>query len=198
MEKLGKAFQRSPLLTTRDLRAQGLPSKQTLRRRLGPWAECIEQAGRNSTALSKALFERMNRRKANGRELGIALAEKLRRDGHLVAFDGRLNVLDFTNLRVRLRLLWPTPGEVGQVRRIRIERISRDVDFDLLVRMEDLSRPKDFFVVAPADVVVRFPHWLIDLVPTELARYWCQSPQRLLERLRTLNERGHAALSDGS
>ena len=116
-----------------------------------------------------------------------AIAAKLREEGHLVAFDGRLNILDFPELRVRLRLLWPAFGEVGQVWRIRVERISRNVDFDLLVRMEDLSRPKDFFVVPPADVVVRFPHWLVDPVPIELARFWCQSPQQLLERIETFS-----------
>jgi hypothetical protein len=116
----------------------------------------------------------------------------------LVAFDGRLNVLDFKKLRIRLRLLWPTCGEVGRVWRIRVERISGSVDFDLLVRMEDLSRPKDFFLVPPADVIVRFPHWLIDPIPTDLGRFWCQSPKRLLERIQMLNERGNAALAERS
>ena len=58
----------------------------------------------------------------HSRAFGLAIAQKLREGGHLVAFDGRLNVLDFQDLRIRLRLLWPTIGEVGQVWRIRVER----------------------------------------------------------------------------
>ncbi len=123
----------------------------------------------------------------NSREFGLAIARKLTEDGHLAAFDGRLNVLDLSELRVRLRLLWPTFGEVGQAWRIRVERISRDVDFDLLVRMEEQFRAKDFFVVPPADVVVRFPQWLTQEIPTELTRFWCRSPQQLLERIGTID-----------
>lgn len=189
LANLRKALQRNPTLTTRDFRAQGLPNKVTIRTRLGAWTECLRQAGRDPTELDNALVERTRQRRENRREFGLAIARRLREDGRHVAFDGRLNVLDFSELRVRLRLLWPTFGEVGQAWRIRVERISRDVDFDLLVRMEDRSRPKDFFVVPPADVVVRFPQWLTQEIPTELARFWCRSPQQLLERIRTLGAR---------
>jgi hypothetical protein len=41
------------------------------------------------------------------------MVRKLTEDGHAVAFDRRLNVLEFSDMRVRLRLLWPTFGEVG-------------------------------------------------------------------------------------
>ena len=98
--------------------------------------------------------------------------------------------MDFQELRIRLRLLWPAIGEVGQVWRIRVERISRDVDFDLLVRMEDWFQAKDYFVVPPSDVVVRFPQWLTLQIPTELARFACRSPQELMEQIRTLSNRG--------
>lgn len=189
VSNLRKALQRSPLLTTRDLRAQGLPGKRTIRDRLGAWPGCLKQAGGDPAALSTALGERARQRVAHGREFGLAIARRLREDGHLVAFDGRLNVLDFPEFRMRLRLLWPAVGEVGQAWRIRVERVSRDVDFDLLVRMEDPFRPKDFFVVPPADVVIRFPQWLTQQVPTELGRFWCRSPQQLLERMRTIKER---------
>jgi hypothetical protein len=189
VSNLRKALQRSPLLTTRDLRAQGLPSKRTMRARLGSWTECLKQAGAEPTERNNALSERARQRMEHGRAFGLAIARKLREAGHLVAFDGRLNVLDFPELRMRLRLLWPTAGEVGQAWRIRVERISRDVDFDLLVRMEDRFQPKDFFVVSPADVVVRFPQWLTEQIPIELTRFWCRSPQQLLERVRTISER---------
>jgi hypothetical protein len=65
-------------------------------------------------------------------------------------------------------------------------------------RMEDLSCPNDFYVAPPADVVVRFPRCLIDPIPIELARYWCQSPEQLLERMKTLNERGNATLTSAT
>ena len=189
LANLRKALHRNPLLSTRDLRAQGVPNKVTIRARLGPWTECLKRAGGDPTELNKALLERANLRRKHSREFGVAIARRLKQDGRLVAFDGRLNVLAFPGLRVRLRLLWPTFAEVGQVWRIRVERISRDVDFDLLVRMEDRFQPRDFFVVPPADVVVRFPQWLTQQIPVELNRFWCRSPQALLERIRTIELR---------
>ena len=125
----------------------------------------------------------MMERKHNGKALGAALAERFSEEGRPVAFDRRLYVLNFPGLTMRIRLLWPTNGEVGQVWRIRVEQIKRDVEFDLLIRMEALSKPKDFFIVEPADLVIRFPHWLIDPVPAELSRFWCSSPQQLLDRV---------------
>jgi hypothetical protein len=195
---LSRALQRSPLLTTRDLRAQGLPSKRTIRTRLGEWAGCLEQAGQDAAELSQALVERSKVRRANGRKLGLALAQTLREDDQLVRFDGRSNVLRLTGLIIRLRPRWSMVGEVGQVWRIRVERISRDVDFDLLVRMEDTSRPKDFFVVSPADVVVRFPQWLVEQVPLELTGFRCHGPQDLVERNRILNDRGTGSKVDAN
>lgn len=186
---LRKALERNPLLATRDLRAQGLPNKQTLRRRLGSWSECLQRAGRNPLATSEGLVSRATERRAISRQFGFALAERLREAGRRVAFDGRLNVLDFEGFRMRVRLLWPTFGEVGQTWRIRVERISRDVEFDLLVRMEELFRPKDYFVVPPADVVIRFPQWLTLQIPEELVRFWCGAPGQLLQRIRAIQER---------
>ena len=89
-------------------------------------------------------------------------------------------------------------GEVGLAWRIRVEQISRNIDFDLLVRMDDTSRPKDFFVVSPADVVVRFPHWLVEQVPLELTRFRCQGSQELVERIRVLNDRGMGSKADSN
>jgi hypothetical protein len=195
---LSKALQRSPLLTTRDLRAQGLPSKRTIRSRLGEWAGCLEQAGQDAAELSQALVERSKLRRASGRKLGLALAQTLREDDQLVRFDGRLNVLRLTGLNIRLRPLWPMVGEVGLAWRIRVEQISRNVDFDLLVRMEDTTRPKDFFFVSPADVVVRFPQWLVEQVPLELTRFRCQGSRELVERIRVLNDRGMGSNADSN
>ena len=189
LAKLRNALQRNPLLVARDFRAQGLPEKITVRKRLGAWPECLQQAGQDPSALRKGIADRARQRRENGRELGIAIAWKLREDGHKVSFDGRLNVLDFPQFRMRLRLLWPMLGEVGQAWRIRVERVSREVDFDLVVRMEDRFRPKDFFVASPADVVGRFPQCLTEQIPTEIVRFWCRSPQQLLERIRTISER---------
>jgi hypothetical protein len=183
VDHLKKAFERTPHVTTRDLRAQGLPCRHSIRHRMGSWSELVKRAGHDPSELRKTLFARMMERKHNGKALGAALAERLSAEGRPVAFDRRLNVLNFPGLKMRVRLLWPTAGEVGQVWRIRVEQIKRDVEFDLLVRMEELSRPKDFFIVEPADLVIRFPHWLIDPVPAELSRFWCQSPQQLLDRV---------------
>jgi hypothetical protein len=139
--------------------------------------------------LKNALHKRADQRRENVREFGAAITGKLREDGHVVRFDGRLNVLNLQEVSIRVRLLWPMTAEFGQAWRIRVERISRDVDFDLLVRMEDRFRPRDFFVAPPADVVVRFPQWMTEQVQTDLARFWCRSPAQLLEIIRTLNPR---------
>ena len=188
VSNLRMALERSPLLATRELRAQGLPNIVTIRTRLGAWNECLKRAGQDPTEANSALMERAQRRRERGREFGNAFAGKLREEGHQVVFDGRLSALNFPELRMRVRLLWPTLGGVGQAWRIRVERVSREVDFDLLVRMEDQFHPKDFFVVPPADVAVRFPQWLTQQIPNELARFWCCSPQQLLERIRTINK----------
>ena len=198
VSNLRTALQRSPLLTTRDLRPQGLPSKVTIRTRLGSWTECLKRAGAEPTDLNRALLARAKLRRQESREFGVAIAQKLREDGQEVVFNGRLNVLDFPELRMRVRLLWPTSCEVGQAWRIRVERISRDVDFDLLARMEDRFRPKDFFVVPPADVVIRFPHWLTEQIPIELSRFWCRSPQQLLERTKAMNGPRYALAQPGA
>ena len=46
-------------------------------------------------------------------------------------------------------LLWPSFGVFRQLRWVRVKRISRAVNFDLVVRMEDRFRPKDLVVVPP-------------------------------------------------
>ena len=88
---LRKALQRSPLLATRDLRAQGFPSKRTIRTRLGAWAGCLEQAGQEPTELNKALVERRSCAGRAAASSGLALSpEACREDGQLVGFDGTL------------------------------------------------------------------------------------------------------------
>lgn len=86
----------------------------------------MARAGRHSTELKDAVTERTRQRREDAHAFGLAIKHKLREDGHLVGFDGRLHVLS----------LWPTLGDIGQAWPIRVERISRQVDFDLLVRME--------------------------------------------------------------
>ncbi len=190
--KLKRALQRSPLLGVRELGLQGLPNIITVRRRLGPWAEALKQAGLDLAELRRQIAERGRQRQADGFEFGCAIADRLKEDGHRVSFSGRSRVLVFPEFKVRPRLLWPTHGENWPILAdpIREDRVER-VDFDLLVRMEDGFLPKDFFVVPPADVVVRFPHWLKERLPRHLARYRCRTPQQLLARIRSLNE--HAA-----
>src|SRR6266700_6235977 len=61
--RLAIPFPRSELVGTRDPRAQGLPSKVTMRARLGAWAECLKQAGGDPTELNKALGERAKQRR---------------------------------------------------------------------------------------------------------------------------------------
>ena len=189
VDRLKKVFERTPFVTTRDLRAQGLPDRHSIKHRMGSWSELVRRAGQDPSDLHKTIFRRMLERKHNGKALGTALAERLSEKGRPVAFDRRLNVLNFPRLKMRVRLLWPTDGEFGQVWRIRVEQIKRDVEFDLLVRMEALSRARDFFIVEPADLVVRFPHWLTDPVPAELSRFWCGSPKQLLERIAKICDR---------
>lgn len=183
---LKTALERTPFVTTRDLRAQGLPGRHSIRRRMGSWAELVRRTGRDPSELRKALFERMMMRKHDGKALGIALADRLSERGRRAVFDRRLNVLHCSGLKMRVRPLWPTDGEIGQVWRIRVDQIKRDVDFDLLVRMEELSRPRDFFLVEPAELVIRFPQWLVDPVPEELDRFWCRTPKQLLDRVDAL------------
>jgi hypothetical protein len=125
-------------------------------------------------------------RNRNTKALGSAFAARFRESGRSAAFDRRLNILTLSGLKLRVRPIWPTEGEPGRVWRIRVDEIKRDVDFDLVVRMEDIFRPKDFFIVEPADLVVRFPHWLLDPVPEELDRFWCRSPKQLLDLLDTI------------
>jgi hypothetical protein len=71
-----------------------------------------------------------------------------------------------------------------------------DVDLVLLVRMSELSLAKDYFVVSPADVVMRLPHLLVDPVPAEISRFWCQSPAQLLQQLKVFSERGNLMLAE--
>ena len=65
-----------------------------------PWrlARMSKAGWSGSVSTRKGIVDRARQRRENGRELGIAIAWKLREDGHKVSFDGRLNVLDFPRL----------------------------------------------------------------------------------------------------
>ncbi|NUZ07677.1 recombinase family protein [Piscinibacter koreensis] len=188
LRNLETALKRSPLLVTRDLRAQGLPGKATLRDRLGGLRECMRRVGQDPTELSRAISERTCERKADASAFGTALAERLKEAGHTVAYDGRLHVLMLPELKMRLRLLYSTLSPVGRVWRLRVDRLSRDVDLDLVVRMEARLRAIDFFLAPSPDVVVGFPPWLTEQVPIELTRFWCDSPEQLLDRISSLRQ----------
>lgn len=187
VEKLAQALERSPLLTTRDLRAQGLPNRNTICDRLGPWSECLKQAGRDPADAKAALVARAYQRRQHGLAFGHAIEHRLRESGYEVMFDGHRHVLAFPNLALRLRLLWPTSAEVGLVWFLRIDRASRNADFDILVRMEDWYRAKDFFLATPADVVARFPQWMTETVQAGLESFWCRTPREFLDRLRAID-----------
>lgn len=188
-EKLHKAFERSPLLTTRDLRDHGLPCRQTLRDRMGSWAECLKVVGFDHADHGQALAERARQRRANTAAFGLAIAERLREARLLVTFSGRYNVLSFEAYQLRPRLLWPMLGDRGRVWPIHIDRGCRAADFDLLVRMDDLYLAKDFFVVPSRDLSVRFPNRLSDPIPPQLEAFRHRSPQQLVDRLAALSQR---------
>jgi hypothetical protein len=188
-DRLRRALERNPLLVSREFRAQGLPDRTTVCARLGSWAECLRSAGQDPTELKKKLVAQVRQHRWSAREVARDLTRAFVEDGHRAAYDRRMSVLNFPELRVRLRFLWPTLGEVGRVWRIRVDRLSTENDLDLIVRMEDLSRPLDFFLVPPADVVIRFPQWLTEKVATDLARFRCASPQQLVERIRAIVDR---------
>jgi DNA invertase Pin-like site-specific DNA recombinase len=183
LSKLRERLQEQSTLASRDLRALGLPSRQTLRKRLGPRDECIKQAGGDPAELSAALSAQASARIANARQLGKALAERLREAGHVVSYDGRLHVVLFRSFTIGVLLLWPTLGEHGQTWQLQMRRVRRDIDFGLIVRMEEAYRPRDFFLASSADLAARFPNFLTDPIPTHLQRFWCQSPQQLLDRI---------------
>jgi hypothetical protein len=123
VEQLKAALERTPYLTTRDLRAQGLPNRHSIHRRMGSWAELVRRAGRDPSELRKKLFDRMIRRKQDGKALGQALADRFSERGTPATFDRRLNVLCFSGLKLRVRPVWPTDSETGQVWRIRVDQI---------------------------------------------------------------------------
>ena len=85
--KLEKAFERTPLMTTRDLRAQGLLGRHTIAKRIGSWSALVQRAGADPNELRRRLFARTIERKRNARDLGQALAERLQPAGHSVAFN---------------------------------------------------------------------------------------------------------------
>lgn len=176
-------------LTTRDLRDHGLPCRQTLRDRMGGWAECLKVVGFDHADHGRALAERARQRRANTAAFGLAIAERLREAGLLVTFSGRYNVLSFEAYQLRPRLLWPVLGERGRVWPIHIDRDCRAADFDLLVRMDDLYVAKDFFVVPSRDLSARFPSRLSDPTPTQLEAFCHRSPQQLVDRLAALSRR---------
>jgi hypothetical protein len=175
------------LLVSREFRAQGLPDRATVCARLGPWTECLKIAGHEPTELKKKRLAQVRQHQSDAREVARALTRTLVEDGHLAAYDGRMGLLNCNELRVRLRFLWLTLAEVGRVWRMRVDRLCTENDFDLLVRMEDRLPPLDFFLAPPADVVIRFPQCLTEQIPADLARFWCASPQQLLERIRAMD-----------
>ena len=186
IERLRNAFRRSPCFTTRDLGTLGLPGRRAIRACLGPRAEWLRAVGQDPAELSKAHYELARRRQAHVREFGAALSMRLMESGCPNVFDGRHFCLDLPAIRLRLQLLWTKSPEPCRSWHLRLDRIRRDVDFDVLVRMEDWYRPLDFFVAPPADVAVRFPRSLPEQMPPRLARYWCQSSQHLLERIKAI------------
>jgi hypothetical protein len=188
-EKLRRALERNSLLVSRDFRAHGLPDRASVCARLGPWADCLKSAGQDPAELKKRLITQARQHRSDAREFAGTLTRTLVEDGHIVAYDARMSVLHFHELRIRLRFLWPTLGEVGRVWRIRVDTLGAENDFDLLVRMEERSRAMDFFLVPPADVVIRFPQCLIEKIPSDLARFRCQSPEQLLERIEAFSAR---------
>lgn len=119
--------------------------------RLGPWSECLERVGHDPAELKRKLMAQVRQHRSDARAVARDLTRTLAEDGHLVAYDGRVGVLHFNALRVRLRSLWPTLGEAGRVWLIQVARLSTENDFELLVRMDDGLRPLDFFLAPPAD-----------------------------------------------
>jgi DNA invertase Pin-like site-specific DNA recombinase len=188
-EKLKRALERNPLLVSREFRAQGLPDLATVRARLGPWAECLKRAGQDPAELKRKLITQARQHQSDARTFAGALTQSLVDDGHVAAYDRRMSVLNLHELRIRLRFLWPTFGELGRMWRIRVGRLSTENDFDLLVRMKDRFQLLDLFLVPPADVVIRFPQWLTEETPTDLARFRCESSQQLLERIGAFSQR---------
>jgi hypothetical protein len=190
---LRAALGRNPNLSSSDLVAQGLHVPKTYRKRLGGWSEAIQRAGGNASDIKRAVMERRDLHRFHARTLGVALARALTEEGVYATFDGHFHVLTLDRLHIWLRLLWSAPDEDSRSKwHIRRFAHSMNVDLELLIRMEQVFRPLDFFVATSADVTSRFPRWLAELVPLELARFWCPSPVELVERLRTLRDRAAA------
>src|SRR5207244_3117022 len=98
-------------------------------------------------------------------DFGVAFALRLCDLGLQANYNGRTRLLSFPGMwTIRPRLLWPVSNEDGLSWHVRIDRKTDGADFDLLVRMEDRFRPKDYFVATSVDVAFRFPHWLNDRV----------------------------------
>jgi DNA invertase Pin-like site-specific DNA recombinase len=186
VENLRTALEKNPTLSTMDLLAQGLHISKTYRKRLGGWSEAINRAGGDSLQVRRAVKQRGDIHRSHARTFGAALARALSEKGLYATFDGHFHVLHLSGLEIWLRLLWPTPDGLGDSRwHIRHFRHSMDVDLELLVRMEEMFRPLDYFVADPANVSSRFPQWLSQQAPIELTQFWCPSPDALIARLRT-------------
>ncbi|NUZ06729.1 recombinase family protein [Piscinibacter koreensis] len=187
--KLRTRLQEGSTLASRDLRVLGLASRQTLRKRLGPWEECIKLAGGDPVQLSRALSAQAAARIANARQLGRALADRLSEAGHVVSYDGKLHAVLFPSFTMGVLLLWPALGEHGQTWQLQMRRVRRDIDFGLVVRMEEAYRPRDFFLASSADLAARFPNFLTDPTPKHLHRFRCEAPEQLLERIGSIAAR---------
>jgi DNA invertase Pin-like site-specific DNA recombinase len=190
ISKLKQALEINPMLVTRELSAQGFPSPQTYKYRVGGWAECLRQAGRDPEAHRVAIMQRTTARAVRFRECGKDLAKWLTNAGLPMKFNGRLKVLRGAGLYVQLRMLWSAPlGGDGLNWPIRIAKFSPQVDVQLFVRMEDECTPKDYLLAPPADVATRFPHWLAEQVADEISRFWCPTLEVLAQRLRGMADR---------
>jgi DNA invertase Pin-like site-specific DNA recombinase len=191
---LRRALERNPALSTRDLSAQSLHIPRTYRKRLGGWNEAIDKAGGDALEVRRAVTQRGMLHRSHARAFGAALARALSEKGLYATFDGHFHVLDLDPLKIWVRLLWPAPDENGRSKwHVRFFKHSMDVDLELLVRMEEMFRPLDYFVAAPPDISSRFPHWLKEQVPVELTHYWHSTPDALVERLRQVRKAGEAS-----
>jgi hypothetical protein len=111
LDELRQAFARKPDLVTRDLLAEGCSHPRTYRSRFGSWPNIVKAAGRDSSALATEVAMRARARHAQTREFGKVLANALRAENFLPAYDGRLNMLTLDGHQMHVRLVWQTREE---------------------------------------------------------------------------------------